>query len=150
MDVQPVIEHLRRSLKGLRSVGGAAEFDAAVDGAVAPPCAFVLPLQETATPNGMLGVHEQRLTLAFGVVHVVMNRRDARGEAAMSELAPHRKALKAALLGWCPDPAQGLPVNFVSGRLLRLDNDHRLWWTDEFVFDSYERNGVCCGEDQTA
>lgn len=149
MDVQPVIEHLRRSLKGLRSVGGAAEFDAAGDGTVTPPCAFVLPLQETAAPNGMLGVHDQRLALAFGVVTVVMNRRDARGEAAMGELAPHRRALKAALMGWCPDPAQGLPVNFVSGRLLRLDTDHRLWWTDEFVYESYERKDVCDGENQS-
>lgn len=140
MDLQPVIDHLRATLVGLRQIGGSADLDAAIEGAVATPSAFCLPLGEGATGTGMSGVTHQRITHRFAVVHVLSNRRDAQGAAALADLKALRDALKAALVGWVPIAANGEPVWFTAGRLLRLDGDGRLWWADEFEYASFYRS----------
>lgn len=140
MDLTPVIAHLKTQLVALKSIGGAADLDAAIEGTVAMPAAFVLPLGESATPSELTMVTRQRITHSFGVVHVVANRRDAQGAAALVDLATLRYRLRAALVGWVMDAASGEPVQFTGGRLLRLDSNGRLWWIDEFVFLSTYRS----------
>jgi hypothetical protein len=134
-----VVQHLRTALPELRAVGGSADLDAALEGAVALPAAFVLPLLEQARPLKLLGLAAQRVTVTFGVLHVLSNRRDARGAAALTDLHTHRRALRAALLGWVPDAETGEPVTFEGGRLMRLDDEGRLWWMDEFKAHQDER-----------
>lgn len=140
MDLQPVIDRLRAALVGLRQIGGSADLDAAIEGAVATPSAFCLPLGEGATSTGLSAVTHQRIAHRFAVVHVLSNRRDAQGAAALTDLAALRATLKSALVGWVPNPSNGEPVWFTGGRLLRLDGDGRLWWADEFEYASFYRS----------
>jgi hypothetical protein len=140
MDLSLIIARLKEQLSGLKSIGASADLDAAVAGMAAMPAAFVLPLAESASGNDMLGSTEQRITQSFGVVQVLYNRRDALGAAALSDLAALRLALRTALVGWVPDDATGEPVLFTGGRLLRLDGDGQLWWTDEFELINYYRS----------
>jgi hypothetical protein len=137
MDLSLIVARLKEQLTALRSVGASADLDAAIDGVVAMPAAFVLPLAESAQDMGMSGATGQRIVQAFGVLHVVSNRRDGQGGAALDELKTHRLALRAALVGWVPDSVTGEPVTFAGGRLLRLDGDGRLWWIDEFALTTY-------------
>ncbi len=142
MDLAFVIDRLKVQLlgvQGVRSVGGAADMDAAMAGTVSVPAAFVIPLDEEASPSESTMVTRQRITHGFGVVLGVSNRRDATGAASMGDLAPVRASLKQALIGWTHDALDGEPVQFRRGKLLRLDGDGRLWWVDEFFFLSTYR-----------
>ena len=137
MDLSPILARLKTQLTGLKSVGASADLDAAIDGVVAMPAAFALPLGESASDMGLVGSTGQRIVQAFGVVHCVSNRRDAQGGAALVDLALLRTNLRTALVGWVPDGATGEAVTFTGGRLLRLDGDGRLWWIDEFQLTTY-------------
>ncbi len=139
MDLDLIIARLKAQLAGFKSVGGAADLAAAMAGAVVAPSAFVVPLADSAQPNRALGYHEQLVTLAFGVILVVANRRDALGAAALTELKPLRDQVRAALAGWAPT-SEGLPVEITGGRLLNIDPDGRLWWSDEFTLQTYYRS----------
>lgn len=139
MDLTLITTRLRSTLTGFKAIGGAADLDAAIEGAVATPSAFVIPLAESAKPGGLLGVHDQCIAVAFGVVLVVANLRDARGDAAMQDLTPLRMQVRQALAGWTPVPADGEPVQMAGGRLLRLA-ESRLWWSDEFTVETYFRS----------
>ena len=140
MDLSLIVTRLKAELSALRFVGASADLDAAIEGAVAMPAAFVLPLAESARDAGLVGMTAQRITQAFGVLHVVSNKRDAQGGAALGDLQVHRLALRRALSGWVPDASTGEPVRFTAGRLLRLDGDGRLWWIDEFELMTYYRS----------
>ncbi|MDP3652421.1 MAG: hypothetical protein Q8R67_12135 [Rhodoferax sp.] len=140
MDLDLVIARLKATLTGLKSIGTSVDLDAAIDGVVAVPAAFVLPLADSATPIDMAGSTDERETGAFGVVHVVSNRRDAQGAAALNDLKTLRLNLRAALVGWVPDAATGEPVHRTTGRLLRMDGNGRLWWIDEFQLITYYRS----------
>lgn len=137
MDLEPTIARLKTQLTALRSVGGAADLDAALTGVVATPAAFVMPVQDAAVDLGMLGSTGQRIAQGFAVLHCVANRRDAQGSAALNDLQACRVALRTALVGWVPDASTGEAVVFTGGRLLRLDGDGRLWWADEFQLVTY-------------
>lgn len=137
MDLSLILARLKTQLIGLKSVGVSVDLDAAIEGVVALPAAFVMPLAERASDMEMLSSTDQRITQAFGVVHVLSNQRDAQGGAAMNDLVALRMALRTALVGWVPDDATGEAVTFTAGRLLRLDGDGRLWWIDEFQLITY-------------
>lgn len=137
MDLSSILARLKTQLTELKSVGVSADLDAAIEGVVAMPAAFVLPLAEGGTDMGMLSSTDEKVAQAFGVVHCLSNRRDAQGAAALDDLRDHRLNLRTALVGWVPDDATGEPVTFTAGRLLRLDGDGRLWWIDEFQLITY-------------
>lgn len=140
MDLDLVIARLKATLTGFKAIGGAADLDAAIGAAVAVPTAFVIPLADSARPSESLGFHEQLLSVAFGVVLVASNRRDTTGAAALADLGALRAQVRDALAGWAPIAAEGLPVQIAGGRLLRLDGDGRLWWSDEFTLQTYYRS----------
>lgn len=137
MDLSLITTRLRAQLTGLRSVGSAADLDAAVAGVVVMPAAFVLPLAEQGQDMGMSASTGIRVLQTFGVVHGISNRRDATGSAALDDLATLRQALRVALVGWVPDANTGQAVSFAAGRLLQMDGDGRLWWIDEFNLTSF-------------
>lgn len=139
MDIDLIVTRLKERLTGLKSIGASADLEASVDGVVALPAAFVLPISEDARTTAMLGMTESRVTEVFGVVHVLSNRRDAQGSAAMSDLFELRLALRTALVGWVPDLATGESVHYTSGRLINLDGKGRLWWIDQFQLTTYFR-----------
>ena len=140
MDLTFVIDRIRSQNLGFKQLGGSADLDAAMSGAVNPPSAFVIPLREKASPSETTMVTRQRITMSFGVVMAVMNRRDANGAASLVELNTYRAPLRVALAGWVPDAESGEPLQFDGGNLLRLDGDGRLWWIDEFFYMSTFRS----------
>jgi len=137
VDLSLIKERLKATLTGLRSIGVAADLEAAMGGAVALPGAFVLPLAEAGADMGLLTSNAERTQQTFGVVHGIINKRDATGDASMNDLHALRTNLRNALVGWVPDASNGEAVSFASGRLLRLDGDGRLWWIDEFDLTTY-------------
>ena len=96
MDIAFVIDRVRTQVIALRQVGGAADMDAALEAAPAVPCAFVIPLGERGQLIGSTQITRQSLHRAIGVVIGIANRRDAKGQASMQDLAPLRQALKVA------------------------------------------------------
>ncbi len=139
MELAPILARLEAQLEGFKKIGGAADLDAIGNGVVPAPSCFILSTSERAEDNATFGRFEQRVTLGFSVILAAANRRDATGAAAMGDLAPLRRQVKAALIGWAPDPALGEPVHFSGGQLLRFD-DGLLWWADEYYVLTYERS----------
>lgn len=140
MDLEPIVARLQTTTAVFRRVGGAADLAAIESGPPLAPACYVMPLAEEALEDiPLLGGFAQALGVVFGVVVLCANRRDARGEAVCADLRPLRQALRAALLGWSPEPDVGEPVHFAGGRLLRFD-DGLLWWIDEFRVKTYWRS----------
>lgn len=137
MDLSPIVARIKAQCPALRTVGVSADMQAAIDGVVATPAAFVLPLREQGQNLGMTSSTGLRLTQHFGVLLVLANKRDAAGAAALDALHAQRVALRTALLGWVVDAASGQPVGYSSGSLVNLDSEGRLWWMDEFSVVSY-------------
>jgi hypothetical protein len=139
MDLSLILTRLKGQLTGFKEVGNAADLDALIDSVVPTPSAYLMPISESAEDNELIGGFQQRLTIGFWVVLAISNLRDTTGAAAINELTVQRTKVKAALLGWAPEPAIGEPVRFSVGHLLRF-KDGVLWWVDEFRVTTYERN----------
>jgi hypothetical protein len=137
MDLSLITARVKEQLTALRSVGQSAELEAAADAVVALPAAFVLPMSDVASDLGMTGTTYQRVVQQFSVILVISNRRDAQGGAALNDLHTQRLALRAALVGWVPDTANGEPVIYTGGKLVKMDGDGRLWWADEFELTTF-------------
>lgn len=141
MDLDFVVARLKAKTTGLRAIGGAADLDAVLAaGVVAVPAAYAIPLSDGSTEQAHTGAYDETDVWEFGVVQVVSNLRDPRGEAALATLAPVRQQVRAALAGWVPDEDAGEPVGKTTGRLLRFDGDGRLWWIDQFRFKTFYRS----------
>lgn len=139
MDLSLIVVRLKATLTGLKSVGAVVDLNAAIGSiGLAVPAAFVLPLADGVQPIDMTGSVGGQVTQSFGVVHVLSNKRDAKGDAALADLVVLRSNLTRVLLGWIPDAVSGEPVYRTGGRLLSLDGDGRLWWIDEFQLKTYE------------
>jgi hypothetical protein len=133
MDMTQIINRLRDQAAGVfKSIDGAAELDAAIASAPVTPSAWAIPLAERPLDPHLADQSAQIVMLHFSVVICVANRRDATGAAAVQGLQPLRQAVRAALLGWAPNPDDGNAVTFTGGRLL-LFADQRMWWADEFA-----------------
>lgn len=138
MDLAFVIARLKSNTSGMKSIGGAADFETALDSMVAVPSLFVMPLLERANQMPRTSpVYQHVEQLNFAVIVVVSNVKDARGDAGLTALVPVREQVKNALAGWVPDPDSGEQVNYTGGRLLRFAGDQRIWWSDEFELNQY-------------
>ena len=140
MDLEFVINRLKAETSGIRAIGGAADFDAALASNVVLPAVYVIPLGDFADWMEHTGSYDEAEQIDFGVVIGVSNLKDTTGAAAQQSLAPVRLQVRKALAGWVPDDNTGEPIRKVSGRLLRLDGDGRLWWMDRFQFKTYFRS----------
>ena len=91
---------------------------------------YVILADDRAGENQLLnGVRQQR-TIGVSVVLAIRNRRDRRGEAALTEIEAARGQVMQALIGWQPSTETG-PVIYRSGRLVALA-ETTVWWQDEF------------------
>lgn len=140
MDLKPVINRLRERLTGVRSVGGAADLEAALRGVVVAPAVFVVPLARRGREMPRTGPTRQHISSLFGVLQVVESFRDNVGEAALVDLDALGKQIFDALVGWVQDEMTGEPVVFVQGELIQAEGDGRVWWSDEFQLTSYYRS----------
>ena len=119
---QPVVDRLNSV--GLKPVEGVLEFVGLTQAPRANPAFFVVPERDTAQPNRMNGVIDQKLSETFSVVIVIA---PARREATVSEaLKLNVDRVTEALLGWRHPEASG-PCEYAGGRLVSVDGQHVTW-----------------------
>ena len=127
------------AVTALKLIGGAVQFQTAAESnPAATPCAFVIPLEETPTPSEVEGIVIQRVVAAVGIVLVVRNVSDPKGEAAHVDLELLRKDVKDLLLGWQPTDALE-PLERGHSGLLAFRNGH-MWWQDIYLTAYYDRS----------
>jgi hypothetical protein len=115
----------------LRTLGGALDY-AKLKSAPQAPCAFVVPVRESAKDNNVaVGAVRQAVHEQFGVILGLTSRNDRHGDKAEAEIRAVRDAIKAALHGWQPTPDYD-PITFVQGDLLDFTNGI-VWWQDVYA-----------------
>lgn len=122
LSFEPTVSRLKAA--GLRAVDGVLEFAGLETAPRAMPAYFVVPERETAAPNRMSGVVDQKVTEIFSVV-VIVEAKKAAG-AASDELKRCCATVIEALLGWRHPEASG-PCEYVGGRLTSVDGGHIVW-----------------------
>jgi len=135
LSVQPIIERLK-ALDKFAEVGGVAQFSRAEEMRQTVPAAFVLPLDNEAQRiNGELSRYSNAVSQyihdTFAVIIIARNVSDARGEAAIEELAALREAVVNSLVGWVP-PGASCELLYRRGRLEKF-NDQTVFWRDEYI-----------------
>jgi hypothetical protein len=131
MNLAPFIARLKTATGStFKLVGGAADFDAASDALAAAPAAFVIEQANGAGPNLTVGVVTQQVSVQVGIVIAVRMVKDSRGQADQSSLEAARQAVRAALLGWSPEPGSDA-CSYAGGQLLEF-TPGLLWWQDAY------------------
>lgn len=132
MNIDLVIQQLRTRcpIFGNR-VAGAAQFAAVHEStALAVPCAFVIPLDDSPEPGISQNSIRQVLEETFEVVVALDNRTDERGQASGTSVHEIRAALWRALLGWQPESRYD-GIQYQGANVLSIDRA-RLFWRFEF------------------
>ena len=112
----------------LRLVDGAVEY-AALD---APPplakmpAAYVVPLTSTPSDSNLVNAVRQRVEETIGVVLLASRLSDPRGAAAAITVDGAKDAVRAALVGWTPEPGWE-PVLMGPAALLDFDQGVVAW-----------------------
>lgn len=104
MKLSPVIAELRRRCPTFsKRVYGAAEF-AAIDASTVMqmPCAYVLPLGESAEPFQLNTNYRQWVEQSFGVVVYVTTGANETGLEAYDNAEEIKLEVLKAIAGWCP------------------------------------------------
>ena len=151
MKLSPVIAELRRRCPTFsKRVYGAAEFVAIDTSTVMQmPCAFVLPLGESAEQFQLNTNYRQGVEQSFGVVVYVANAADEVGLVAYDKVEEIKDELMRAIAGWCPTDDVD-EVIYEGASILDL-NRARLAVQFEFnvsydIVDSETRHGVDLSE----
>ncbi|WP_028310980.1 phage tail terminator protein [Derxia gummosa] len=137
MRLSLIIDELRaRAPSFAGRVAGAASYQAVADNdRMAVPCAYVVPLDDDGGANRSATGTWQQITDGFGVVVVVSNALDERGqESTMDAVHELRAELWAALIGWAPPADSGDDydgITYRGGGLLRMTRA-RLHYQYEF------------------
>ena len=121
---------LLRGMPDFAQVGGAAEFDAAMNSAPTPPAAFVMPLGESSSDKPPFR-GSQKVSRMYGVVLATANVADAQGDSVVMDMAALRRQVMPRLLGFVPFVGAE-PLMFSRGRLLAMRNGV-LFWQDDFL-----------------
>lgn len=119
----------------LRAVEGALDL-AALDGAPQAPCAWAIPVGDSAKPSGMATIVSQMVTEQFAIVIAVKAPNDKTGAKGVDALGAIRDAVRAALLGWAPPGRE--PIEYRGGRLIDLKAG-TVWWLDQYVTETLIR-----------
>lgn len=129
---------VRTEVPALKLVGGAADFQTASENkpTVTPAC-FVIPLEDYPGPSNTTSL-TQRVEASVGIVLVVRNVTDNKGDAARQDLEVLRGTVKGKLLGW--EPAEGCdPYERGPGRLMAFKDGH-MWWLDIYKTAYFDRS----------
>lgn len=116
----------------LLKVGGAADFQRALEGITTTPAAFVVPLAESAGENDFeMNVVQQQVPALFGVILAVRDISDAVGGQVQDALDALRVLVRDALVNWQPTPDMD-PCIFAGGQVIGM-RDQVLYWQDDFI-----------------
>ena len=133
------VERIETTVSGFKLVGGAIDFQAAVESnPKAVPACFVIPMREQPGPSIAADILQQKVTVTIGVILVVRNLGDQIGAAAGADLEQLRRAVREQLYGWTPDPVFD-PFERGMGQLLAFRDGHA-WWQDLFTTSYYDRS----------
>ncbi len=124
----------------LKLVQGAIEY-AALKGpppAARQPAAYVMPLGGRPGSNNLAIGSRQRVQETVGVVLLLGNVRDDRGEAAAAGIEPVYRAVRAALVGWVPEP--GYEAMLLGPAGLLDVTDGVVAWQESFT-TAYQQRG---------
>lgn len=139
MNLTPIINALRKRCPTFeRRFAGAAEWAGlTIEHAPAMPAAYVVPLREDASENESQNGYYQAVTNTFGVIVLVSNAADVRGQGATATLESLKPELFRALLSWHQEPKDEYSeIVYEGGSLLYMD-DARLAYQLEFSFETY-------------
>ena len=117
MNLQAVILQLKALAPVFNSnVAGAAKFAEGISDQtwLPQPAAYVMPTEETASPNEQMNGLRQTITERFEVVISLDNRADRRGQSSAESLDLFKSAIFKAILGWRPDSSDDAP-NYQDG-----------------------------------
>lgn len=126
-----MIARLGTEVSALKSVGEAADFQAASDkNPNVGPAAYVFSTGDSAPASGAIGVVRQKVTETVAVVYAVRNVTSKTGAGNSASMRSLSQDCRKALIGWQPDAGCD-PLEFVSGNLLAF-RDGWQWWMDTF------------------
>lgn len=134
-----IISALRKRCKTLDGrVAGAAQWAGLTeDENPALPAAYVVPLREDAGPNESQVSYYQTITNTFGVILLVPNFADERGQDASRWIELLKPEVFKAILSWTMKPRdEHGPIIFEGGSLIYMD-DARAAYQLEFSFETY-------------
>lgn len=118
----PTVERLKEA--GFAHVEGLLEFVGLEQAPRISPALYVVPERETAQPNRMSGVIDQKVAETFSVILVVAAAR--RAEKVAEDLKLHCDAVENAMVGWKHPEAKGA-CEFAGSRLLSVDGQRACW-----------------------
>ncbi len=139
MNLNRIIDALRiRCPTFQKRFAGAAEWAGlTVEESPPLPAAYVVPLREDTSENQSAVSYYQTVVNTFGVIVLVSNKSDVRGQGAVSTLDTLRSELFKALLSWQQEPKDEYSeIVYEGGALLYMD-DARLAFQYEFSFETY-------------
>ena len=110
---------------GFRHCQGVLEFAALAEAPRVVPALFVIPSTDSAQPNRMNGVHDQKVALSFDVVLVLGGAARADGKAS-DELTQQVSRIVQALIGVML-PGASSAIEYAGGRLLSADISRVAW-----------------------
>lgn len=133
MDITTIITALKaRTVSTFAErIAGAAEFKRLPETAnLVMPAAYVVPLDDDAGEQQSENGYSQIVRDGFGVIVVMSNAPDERGQGSIVSVSAIRAVLWSALLAWKPDASHG-PVQYEGGQLIDLDRA-RMYYQFEF------------------
>lgn len=123
---QPIVDRLIAG--GFREVAGVLEWAGLKAAPAHSPALFVIPDRETARPNEMSGIHDQRVATMFRVVIVLKPKMRVDGGPSR-ELEEQIVKVIDALIGWKHPDASGA-CDYAGGRLIAADGWGVAWAVD--------------------
>jgi hypothetical protein len=137
--INDIIARLKATVPMLKLVGGAADFQAAVEAnPPATPAVFVIPVEDMPGARFAADVTMQRVTATVGLVLVVRNLADKHGAAASTDMEVLRQAVKDQVFGWQAKPELD-PFERGPGKHLAFRDGH-VWWQDTLVTSYIDRS----------
>ncbi len=122
----PMIDRLEAA--GFKKVQGVVEFAGLTAAPAHSPALFVISDRESAEPNRMSGIHDQRVVEVVRIVVVIKPTMRADGKPS-EELKAVIDRVIAALVGW-QHPGASRPFDYAGGRLLSADGRAIAWGID--------------------
>lgn len=102
------------------------------------PAAYIYPSAAASDGAARANGSSQRIITRFGVAIFLRSAADPTGAAKIDPLEQLYTHLRATLIGWVPDPANGQPVAFSRGYLAGFDQGG-VWWAEEYTVTHYHR-----------
>lgn len=131
MNLQTIVDRIKAQCPGFKVVGGAAEFDIALQGAPASPACYVVPQSESVDSSTATAFILQTITVDFSIFYAVRNVKSSAGQEGIADLETLRASVRTAIMGWQPATATK-PITFAGAALLDFQPG-LMWWQDGFT-----------------